>query len=376
MQIVLLGIILGAIVVLLRRAWRQPSYTLWMCLALLFMAGSGTVQRFVEKRRVEENLTWTDPQNKDALEIGFLAMGGFRGLLADILWVRATRLQDSARYYELKLLCDLIQKLQPTFTTVHAFQAFNMSYNLARRSTTCEDKFYWIRSGISTLERGLERNKRNYSLWFELGFQYMDRLGDVKMEHCKDVRQAELANIDDLNEAQREKVFSDKTWTAGRARKDEHLRWAAYYYYKATQCAGDPLPLRTERLYGHCIDALGQWYPSRKPEGQRETWEDWGSEDWWVELRRRNKIREMDDDTTVPENLRWCMYQQMDFYEKKAATLAAAGDPEGETYMRRAQDAERRFRKYFPEEKKSTEELMAAFRKKRDDIRKRRGDPN
>src|SRR5262249_50667664 len=134
-----------------------------LLIGIAALALSLFAQRFVERRRVESNLVWTDPENKQTLEAGMMALGGFRGILADVLWVRAISQQESGRYYELKLICDTIQQLQPTFTNIHAYQARNMAYNLAARTETCEDKWYWIRSGLETLERGLERNKRNYA---------------------------------------------------------------------------------------------------------------------------------------------------------------------------------------------------------------------
>src|SRR5262249_8719572 len=108
--------------------------------AILALAGAGVAQHYAEVRRTEASLPWADPEDKDSLEIGFMALGGFRGLLADVLWFKAQTQQDSSHYYDLKLLCDLIQKLQPTFTQVHVFQADAMAYNIANHAETCEDK--------------------------------------------------------------------------------------------------------------------------------------------------------------------------------------------------------------------------------------------
>ena len=47
-----------------------------------------------------------------------MALGGFRGLLADILWIRAISLQEQGKYFELVQLADWIQKLQPKFAGV------------------------------------------------------------------------------------------------------------------------------------------------------------------------------------------------------------------------------------------------------------------
>ncbi|HYF50562.1 MAG TPA: hypothetical protein VEJ63_14215 [Planctomycetota bacterium] len=352
---------------LLCRAWSRPGAASWLSVAFAVMLTSACVQRHVEARRVEENLTWMDPRKKDALETSLMALGGFRGLLADVLWMRATRLQESSRYYELKLLCDFIQKLQPTFTTVHAFQAHNMAYNLARRSMSCEDKWYWIASGIATLEKGLERNQRHYGMWFELGWMYLDRLGDIKMGECAYVRQQELPRIDDLSDEERKRAFVDPKAPKGRARKDENLRWAAWCFYNATLATGDPVPLRSERVFGNCLDRLGHWN-SAKPPGERTRWEDWGSEDWWLEVRRRNRARGAGDELAVEQNLRWCMFQQISYFEAQAQRMK---DPEqAKSWADRASDAAKRFYLYFPEEKRTMPVLIKEFREREEQLRK------
>jgi hypothetical protein len=334
----------------------------WILIAVAALTLAGVTQRDVERRRTAANLTWSNPDNKEALEVGFLALGGFRGIVADVLWVRATRLQEAGKYYELKLLCGLIQKLQPTFAQVHAFQAWNMSYNLARRGATCEDKWYWIRSGLAALEKGIERGQRNHSLWFELGFTYMDRLGDIKMEDCAGVRQRELPNIDDIPEARRILVFSKPDeWLPGRARPGEHLRWAAYYFWRSMQTGTDPNPLRVERVYGHCLERL-HLFRTPSDAGEKTHWNDWGAEDWWLEILRRNTARGLEREPSVPTNLRWCMYQQIDYFQTGAKHYADNNAPGlVPKYEAQAEAAYQRLLKYFPDEKRSRQEVMAEY---------------
>jgi hypothetical protein len=340
----------------------------YLFVALAALVLSAAAQRYVEKRRVDERLTGTDSNSKAALESGFLALGGFRGLLADVLWVRAIRLQDNAHLYELRLLCDMIQELQPSFTQVHAFLAFNMSYNLAYHTTSPEDRWYWITSGLATLEKGLERNKLNYRLWFELGMQYSDRLGENKIGNCRKIRDAELPNIDDIPEEQRTAVFSKRKWASGRARPDEYLRWAAYYFYRATKAGGDPMPLMSERAYGHCLERLGWFHSRANTAAASRQWNEWGSEDWWLEILRRNKVRNYDWDRTIRDNLRWAMFQQIEFYTRRAAQLAPRDPPAATVAGKSAQNAEQRYRSYFPEDRRGREELLREYTKKRADM--------
>jgi hypothetical protein len=369
----------------------SPEIGRWLLLAVVALVVAGVVQRDVERRRIAGKLTWTDPENKEALEVGFLALGGFRGIVADVLWVRASRLQEAGKYYELKLLCDLIQKLQPTFAQVNAFQAWNMSYNLSRRGATCEDKWYWVRSGLAVLERGIERNKQNYNLWFELGWTYVHRMSDDNLETCESpacqwctqnpraktqsnaerseqFRQDKLPKMEAFPEEKRTQVFSSPdNWPPDRAGPSEHLRWAAYYFWRSMQTGTDPNPLRTERVYGHCLERLRLFDPPRGVT-KKERWNDWGAEEWWVEVLRRNREeRGWIYEPSVPVNLRWCMYMQIEHYQNGATHWKDAGNEDSANlYEQKAQAAYQRLLKHFPEEKRSMEECMKEYYARRD----------
>lgn len=334
----------------------------WLLIAAVFFFCSAFVQNHVERRRLEAKLTWADPEDKEALEVGFLALGGFRGLLVDVLWIKAQTAMANQRYYELKLLCDLIQKLQPTFTQVHSFQAHQMMYNLADKSDTCEDKWYWIQSGFAALERGIERNKQNYQLWFELGFRYFDRLSDLKMKDCKELRVKELPNIDLLDEDQRCSIFSKpKSWEPGKARVDEYLRLAAYYFWKSVQTNTEPHAIRTERMYGQCLDRLGHWR-ALKPVSEWKTWDEGGAEEWYVDLLHRYSKPELDPGRTVPELLRWLMYEQIVFNLAQAKGAKAAGQlGQAADFDRLADDAYRRYVRYLPDDKLTMEQALKKY---------------
>ena len=83
--------------------------------------------------------------------VGQVALGGFRGLAVDILWARATRLQEEGRYFEQMQLANWITRLQPGFTQVWVYQAWNLSYNLAAAAETPREKWMWVRAGLTLL---------------------------------------------------------------------------------------------------------------------------------------------------------------------------------------------------------------------------------
>ena len=85
-----------------------------------------------------------------------VALGGFRGLIANALWIRANDLQEEDKYFEMVQLADWITKLQPHFTTVWVHQAWNMAYNISIKFNDMNDRWLWVLRGIELLrDRGL-----------------------------------------------------------------------------------------------------------------------------------------------------------------------------------------------------------------------------
>jgi hypothetical protein len=107
-----------------------------------------------------------------------VALGGFRGLIANVLWSRAIRLQDRGEYFELVSLADWITRLQPDNGMVWAMQAWNLAYNLSIQFETPADRWLWVRSGIELLrDQGLRYNPQSVDLYRELAWFYQDKIG-------------------------------------------------------------------------------------------------------------------------------------------------------------------------------------------------------
>ena len=102
-----------------------------------------------------------------------VALGGFRGVIADLLWLRAQRLQEAGRYVELVPLAEGISALEPDNGEVWAYQAWNLSFNVSAMMRRPEDRWRWVRSGIELLQsRGMAYNHgarpRRELSWFFL----------------------------------------------------------------------------------------------------------------------------------------------------------------------------------------------------------------
>ena len=147
-------------------------------LAAFIVAGNLNERLLAE--RASEGINQAQPLENSPPLVAFttVALGGFRGLLADMLWVRASTLQDEGRYFELVQLADWITKLEPKFAVVWAYQSWNMSYNISVLFNDPADRWRWVRNGIHLLrDEGMVYNPGDHRLYRELGWLFQHKIG-------------------------------------------------------------------------------------------------------------------------------------------------------------------------------------------------------
>jgi hypothetical protein len=148
-------------------------------MALLF-AAVGLTQRELNRDRDRLELTHTAVLENAPPVLAFttVALGGFRGIIANILWIRASDLQESGKYFEMVQLADWITKLQPHFTQVWVHQAWNMAYNISVKFPNPNDRWLWVQRGIELLrDQGLVYNRHEVLMYRELAWLYQHKLG-------------------------------------------------------------------------------------------------------------------------------------------------------------------------------------------------------
>jgi len=159
---------------------KRAQYLLCWLLLGVSLPWVGAVQRSLNRDRDTLQLTRTDPLESapPALAFTTVALGGFRGLIANSLWSRAVRLQDRGEYFEMVSLSDWITKLQPDNSMVWAMQSWNMTYNISVQFEDFNDRWLWVRSGIELLrDQGLRFNPHSVELHRELSWFYQDKIG-------------------------------------------------------------------------------------------------------------------------------------------------------------------------------------------------------
>ena len=162
----------------------MKSNTSKIVIILLVMVGLLCSLSFFQSRmngiRATHHLTDSTPLENAPPMVAFssVALGGFRGLLADYLWLRSSRMQDEGNYYEMVQLADWIVKLQPRFTGAHAFLGWNMAYNVSVTFTSFEDRWRWVKRGIELIrDEAMEYNPGDPELFRQLGWIYQHKMG-------------------------------------------------------------------------------------------------------------------------------------------------------------------------------------------------------
>lgn len=109
-----------------------------------------------------------------------IALGAFRGIFVNFLWMRANDLKQAAKYYELNQLAEAITRLQPRFPRVWVFHAWNLAYNISVGTNTRTERWYWVNAGISLLrDRAIPANPNDLLLHKELAWIFLHKIQGV-----------------------------------------------------------------------------------------------------------------------------------------------------------------------------------------------------
>ncbi len=152
--------------------------------AVSFFLMAGSQLDNINADRREMKLVINEPLENAPPSLAFatVAMGAFRGLVVDILWMRADTLKDKGLYFDAKQLADWITVLQPRFAGVWQFNAWNMAYNIsvAIPPERPEERWRWVRNGYELLrDRGIKVNPKSVELYRELAMIFQHKIGGV-----------------------------------------------------------------------------------------------------------------------------------------------------------------------------------------------------
>jgi hypothetical protein len=149
-------------------------------LAAVLVAGSSQMQKALNRDREQLGLTRMNTLENAPPMLAFttVALGGFRGLIANALWIRANDLQNDDKFFEAAQLASWITDLEPSFTQVWLFQGWNMAYNISVKFKDFPDRWRWVERGIELLrDEGLRYNPDNVLIHRELAWFFQHKMG-------------------------------------------------------------------------------------------------------------------------------------------------------------------------------------------------------
>ncbi len=153
---------------------------LLLALAAALLFGSSRVQQSMNRDRDRLGLTHAAALQNAPPMLAFttVALGGFRGLISNYLWIRSNDLQLDGKYFEAAQLADWITDLEPQFTQVWLYQAWNMAYNISVKFKDFSDRWRWVERGIKLLrDDGLRYNPNDVLMYRELAWFFQHKMG-------------------------------------------------------------------------------------------------------------------------------------------------------------------------------------------------------
>ena len=157
--------------------------SLCIVLAAALLITAGMQLDFINSQRQDMHLIIDKPENvPPSLAFATIATGAFRGLVVDVLWMRADKLKEQGQFFDAKQLAEWITTLQPRFTSVWDFQAWNMAYNISVTipATRPDQRWRWVKNGYELLrDQGIPLNPKNVLLYHRLAWIFQHKIGAV-----------------------------------------------------------------------------------------------------------------------------------------------------------------------------------------------------
>ena len=110
-------------------------------------------------------------------------MGAFRGLIVDILWMRADKLKEEGQFFDARQLAEWITTLQPRFCRRSGNFTPGTWPTTSRwpfPATQPEQRWRWVKNGYELLrDKGIPLNPKSIPLYRELARIFQHKIGGV-----------------------------------------------------------------------------------------------------------------------------------------------------------------------------------------------------
>lgn len=228
----------------------RARHAAWLVLAALLLAAARPVEARLVRLRAEKLAVGASlaelaarPARPSAAALLADCLGGLRGILADVLWMRATRMEEEGRYYETVALLDGLLQLQPRFASVWAFQADVLIYDFSARERDADlrESAAWVKRGLEVLEEGIALNPTSSMLEFQTAHAYMFKLSPASpLPEWRRLRELVLPG-------------EKESFPALRRAREHYLQAARKPDVSASR------KLLCERFAIRCLERMGDW---------------------------------------------------------------------------------------------------------------------
>ena len=153
---------------------------LLLALAAGLLTANGFLLPVLNRQRAVLGITRLAPLENapPMLALTTQVLGGFRGLIANALWIRANQLQEEGKYFEQVQLADWITKLEPHIVQVWLVQSWNMSFNISVKFSDYPDRWRWVQRGLELLrDEALRYNPDQPLIYAELAWLFQFKMG-------------------------------------------------------------------------------------------------------------------------------------------------------------------------------------------------------
>jgi hypothetical protein len=165
-----------------------------------------------------------------SLQVTSVALGPMKGLLADIIWWRAERMQENKEFFESMQLTEWMTSLQPTYPSVWAYQGFNLSFNVSYNFSNTDERWKWVYAGIELMrDRGLKYIpdwEANRAIRFEIVNIFarkMSGLSDKESRRFQDLWTLEMLKYFDSGDAEELEEIYEAHKSVDELLKDEDV---------------------------------------------------------------------------------------------------------------------------------------------------------
>ncbi len=136
------------------RSQVRRDQVICIAIAVILLAGIFLIQSPLRTRRSVLVVNHNKSVGDLIMTFPRLTLGGFRGILAMVIWENAENDKNNHQWMPLETDYNAIAALEPYFGSAYIFNAWNQSYNLSAQFHDMNTKYKWVLDGLVYLYKG------------------------------------------------------------------------------------------------------------------------------------------------------------------------------------------------------------------------------